>query len=259
MCVLYGYVFSNNLFVLCVCIAVAVTYVARSSIVFMFTDCCSLFRTYTLLLLQIVEISSNVATSTNTTDTVSTAYDSICKDITLATSLTFPRRFGHSSTVLQHLTKHDAATGVYESTCLFAGGSNGSDLLRNGQDYQDIWLLKLSANTTPETTTSVISDSSCNSVTAEWIPIVIYGDTVRPARYTLGRCHTAELVGTKVLFFGGSAKLDNTIQVFDTDACKVSQNSGDSALMYRLESRCMHCVCSIVTPSAVRSYNSAYV
>jgi hypothetical protein len=179
-----------------------------------------------LTLLQIVEVNNTVANSFTEAD--DTSYESVCKDITVATEQRFPRRFGNSCTLLQHLTTHDAATGVYECTCLVAGGSNGSDLLRNGQDFQDIWLLKLQAKTqlpSTSTATTVISDSSNNSITAEWTPITVFADTVRPAQYTLGRCHTAELVGKKVLFFGGSARLNNTIQEFDTDKYKVRRIS----------------------------------
>jgi hypothetical protein len=179
-----------------------------------------------LTLLQIVEIN-NIAASCST-DTVDASYESVCKDITVATAQRFSRRFGNSCTLLQHLTKHDAATGVYECTCLVAGGSNGSDLLRNGQDYQDVWLLKLTAKPqlpSTSTATTVISDSRNSSVIADWTPITIFADTVRPAQYTLGRCHTAELVGKRVLFFGGSARLDNTIQAFDTVECKVRRIS----------------------------------
>jgi hypothetical protein len=185
-----------------------------------------MFMSELLMLLQIVELNNIVASTS--IDTVDTCYESVCKDITVATAQRFPRRFGNSCTLLQHLTKHDAATGAYECTCLVAGGSNGSDLLRNGQDFQDIWLLKLQAKTqlpSTSTATTVISDSSNNSITAEWTPITVFADTVRPAQYTLGRCHTAELVGKKVLFFGGSARLNNTIQEFDTDKYKVRRIS----------------------------------
>jgi hypothetical protein len=85
-------------------------------------------------------------------------------------------RFGHSAT-------------VFDGGMWVVGGSNGGDLLRSGEDLTDIWRLDLTALT--------------------WARMETANEPPFPA--TLGRCHSAVLVGHKLLLFGGSAQTSNNV------------------------------------------------
>ena len=89
-------------------------------------------------------------------------------------------RFGHSATV------SDGGMWVL-------GGGTGGDLLRSGEDLTDVWRLDLG--------------------TLTWARMEPANETPFPAN--LGRCHTAVLVGDKIVMFGGSAQTSFRVSVFN--------------------------------------------
>ena len=89
-------------------------------------------------------------------------------------------RFGHSAT-------------VYDGGMWVIGGGTGGDLLRSGEDLTDVWRLDLG--------------------TLTWARMEPANDPPFPAN--LGRCHTAVLVGDKVVLFGGSAQTSSRVTVFN--------------------------------------------
>ena len=74
------------------------------------------------------------------------------------------------------------------------GGTNGADLLRDGVDKTDVWAL--------------------DTRTSEWKQVTPANEP--PFRRNLGRCHSAVVVGTKVLFFGGSCFTSRSVSWFCT-------------------------------------------
>ena len=89
-------------------------------------------------------------------------------------------RFGHSMLV--------AGGGLW----LFGGACGGS--LRDGPERADVWRMDLASR-------------AWEVVVAEAPPGL--------ARQALGRCHTATLVGSKVLLFGGSLRTSADVVTFD--------------------------------------------
>ena len=74
------------------------------------------------------------------------------------------------------------------------GGSDGADLLRDGDDKADVWAL--------------------DTRTSEWKQVTPANEPSFPRN--LGRCHSAVVVGTKVLFFGGSCLTSRSVSWFCT-------------------------------------------
>ena len=107
-------------------------------------------------------------------------------------------RFGHSAIALG--ARGDAPQEA--TALLISGGSNGSDLLRDGEDLTDIFVLHLGG----------VERSAAQ---LRWSQPALSSPT--PER-VLGRCHTAALVGPHVVFFGGGAGLSNTVAALDVTA-----------------------------------------
>ena len=89
-------------------------------------------------------------------------------------------RFGHSAT-------------VFDGGMWVIGGSTGGDLLRSGEDLTDVWRLDLG--------------------TLTWVHVEPANEPPFPAN--LGRCHSAVLVGDKIVLFGGSAQTSSRVSVFN--------------------------------------------
>jgi hypothetical protein len=96
-------------------------------------------------------------------------------------------RFGASMLFLPATDPH---------TLWLFGGSDGADLLRDGDDKMDVWAL--------------------DTRTAEWKQV--QPANTAPFPRNLGRCHTAVAVGTKVLFFGGSCLTSRSVSWFCTQS-----------------------------------------
>ncbi len=94
-------------------------------------------------------------------------------------------RFGHSSTLI----------GNKLYVC---SGSDGNDLIRNGSELKDLYILEFSY--------------AHNRLT--WSQPIIPNNI--PHFFYPGRCHTATVSGDKIFFFGGGASHSNDIVVFDT-------------------------------------------
>ena len=84
------------------------------------------------------------------------------------------------------------ASGAH--TLWLFGGSDGADLLRDGDDKTDVWTL--------------------DTRTAEWKEVQPANEPPFPRN--LGRCHSSVVVGTKVVFYGGSALTSRSLSWFDT-------------------------------------------
>jgi hypothetical protein len=84
------------------------------------------------------------------------------------------------------------------------GGSNGNDLIRNGSELKDLYILEFSHE---------------HNKLAWSQPII-------PTNFTNafypGRCHTATVLGDKIIFFGGDADHSNDLVVFDTKTQEIS-------------------------------------
>lgn len=99
-------------------------------------------------------------------------------------------RFGHSA--------------VWDDDCrrlVVAGGSNGSDLLRNGEDLQDVHMWRI----TEEGTDGVLRGI--------WTSF----DVTIPQDLALGRCNVCTLVGRNLWLFGGGAETTNNLTVMNLD------------------------------------------
>jgi hypothetical protein len=102
-------------------------------------------------------------------------------------------RFGHTSHVIPNeLT----GGGAGESLWVFGGGVGG-DLLRDGYDLEDVWRFDVTTET--------------------WEEVFAAPGGELPEAFTsnVGRCHSSVLIGTRVLFFGGSKLMSATLLSFD--------------------------------------------
>ncbi|CAM9128191.1 unnamed protein product [Chrysoparadoxa australica] len=98
-------------------------------------------------------------------------------------------RFGHSATYFPK-----------QNRLLISGGSNGSDLLRDGAEVRDIFFLSW-------------TEESESPLELTWGKIATEN---RPPPVGLGRCHSAAKVSdSMVLFYGGSAQLSSSITMLD--------------------------------------------
>ena len=105
-------------------------------------------------------------------------------------------RFGHTSVIvyrntlakpelpLRQLVDNEASIDV-----IITGGSDGSDLIRNGRELRNIFVLAIENN--GETYTM---NWSCPQLSS------LGGGNIVP-----GRCHSASLVGSNIIYFGGGA------------------------------------------------------
>jgi hypothetical protein len=187
--------------------------------------------------LQLVQLRRGPVATTTAITTQTTQYESSTTDLTATTTLssTVDRstytihgtttsvttrsvtgaaplaRFGHSCTLLPHLTKEDETACTVEYSLLVAGGSNGSELLMidedvAGRDLRDVWLLTLSAKACHDGSLTFIS---------QWKVLIASSSGILPPLNSIGRCHSAELVDKNIIFFGGGAKFDHYIQILD--------------------------------------------
>ncbi len=100
-------------------------------------------------------------------------------------------RFGHSTTLV----------GNKLYVC---GGSDGNDLIRNGSELKDLYILEFSHEHNK----------------------LAWSQPINPTNFTNafypGRCHTATVLGDKIIFFGGDADHSNDLVVFDTKTQEIS-------------------------------------
>eukprot|EP00602_Paraphysomonas_sp_CaronLab_P010277 CAMPEP_0185019466 /NCGR_PEP_ID=MMETSP1103-20130426/2075_1 /TAXON_ID=36769 /ORGANISM="Paraphysomonas bandaiensis, Strain Caron Lab Isolate" /LENGTH=440 /DNA_ID=CAMNT_0027549793 /DNA_START=371 /DNA_END=1693 /DNA_ORIENTATION=+ len=102
-------------------------------------------------------------------------------------------RFGHSCSY------HPSTDRL-----IFISGSDGSDLLRNGTELNDIHIL------------SIIRGEFGNDSLVWSTPKLFPRSPCESARDLLpGRCHCACLAGNKIITFGGSAEISNAVTVID--------------------------------------------
>jgi len=83
---------------------------------------------------------------------------------------------------------------------IFTGGSNGTDLVRDGRELRDIHILS-------------VENRADGSFSLSWSTPIIFapgGENLIP-----GRCHTASLCGSKIIYFGGSAEHTSEVVVLD--------------------------------------------
>ena len=87
---------------------------------------------------------------------------------------------------------------------ILIGGSDGSDLIRDGRELLHVYVLDL------------IRASSGD--TFQWSCPSIYFPEGTSHKEIVGRCHSAAVVGSKIVLYGGSARCQNTqIYVLDTE------------------------------------------
>lgn len=134
-------------------------------------------------------------------------------DVTWWTPLTTgsapSRRFGHAAEWINPSSTSDPGR------LLVCGGSDGSDLLRNGVDLTDVYVL--------DWTLKSVGDES--SVCGTWSKVRANGSfTNIPASIGtfMGRCCSYGLVGRKLLLFGGSATLSSSLVSLNVDTFEVS-------------------------------------
>lgn len=101
-------------------------------------------------------------------------------------------RFGHSCMSVP-------SANEFQSCLIFIGGSNGSDLHRNGVELKELHVLtRVAALDHPDT--FVWSTPSASAPDTNRLP---------------GRCHCAGSVGQKIITFGGSGNHTNAVSVID--------------------------------------------
>jgi hypothetical protein len=105
-----------------------------------------------------------------------------------------PPRMGHTCA-------HVAASAEDQpSWLIFVGGSNGSDLLRNGEDcYGDVYVLTIQP--------AAAGGGGGHGLT--WSRPRVCGEVPRQFG---GRCHVAAVLEDKLLCFGGGARISNSVR-----------------------------------------------
>ena len=119
-------------------------------------------------------------------------------------------RFGHST--VYHQETH---------SLIITGGSNGNDLIRNGNEFQDIYILSIVKSQTNQSDILIWSKPILNSIPSKMMmnmdpefsdfsDFSIFSSSsskaAASALYTIpipGRCHSANLIGNKIILFGG--------------------------------------------------------
>merc|ERR1711988_2096205 len=99
---------------------------------------------------------------------------------------------------------HTAVWDESTQLLIVAGGSDGSDLLRNGQDLQDVPMWS-------------ISSLNGNKVSAVWAPV----DVTIPQTCALGRCNGSCVVERNLWMIGGGADSTNNVTVINLDSFAV--------------------------------------
>ena len=124
------------------------------------------------------------------------------------------RRFGHSCAAVDRSLDGSSDTGWL----LFVGGSNGSDLLRDGEDhYGEIHVLSV---TPPAPMVSAAAgagagmfDGAMDVVVSEGVRLSWSQPRIRgsvPRRFG-GRCHVMAALPDKLICFGGGARISNSV------------------------------------------------
>eukprot|EP01038_Epipyxis_sp_PR26KG_P013960 gene13960-18724_t len=113
-------------------------------------------------------------------------------------------RFGHSCLYIKS-----------SNIMIFSGGSNGSDLLRDGEELTDIFLLRIIRSQTSNEPDQMI-----------WSMISYNNESLSPYPFP-GRCHTATSVGSKIIYFGGGAKNSNTTIIADISTILLDIKTAD--------------------------------
>eukprot|EP01031_Cornospumella_fuschlensis_P043179 gene43179-52777_t len=122
-----------------------------------------------------------------------------CQAVEAAGSAPSPR-FGHSMVEVEN-----ASTGNVQ-VLVMTGGSNGNDLLRNGRELKEIFVLTVQASSDPV---------NIPGPTLTWSSLPIHNLLHR--RHLLpGRCHVCWSTGTgRLVYFGGGAKNSARVVVLD--------------------------------------------
>lgn len=129
-----------------------------------------------------------------------------------ATGTAPSKRFGHTCTAVNPTgfmratptVLKDWRGKIYDDSLvrlIYCGGSDGSDLWRNGRDLRDIHVLTVDNRIKGKPPTLTWSSPILSSV---------QGINIVP-----GRCHSANLVGSKIICFGGGAEHTSEIVVID--------------------------------------------
>eukprot|EP00981_Chlorochromonas_danica_P002500 scaffold474_cov169-Ochromonas_danica.AAC.35 len=110
-------------------------------------------------------------------------------------------RFGHSSVALN-------------DKIIFTGGSDGNDLLRNGRELRDVYVLH------------IVRDEERGDRLV-WSQVLIRSFAHR-MQLLPGRCHTAcRLDDEKILFFGGSATNSSRLTLLDLQGQNYNSNNNN--------------------------------
>lgn len=106
-------------------------------------------------------------------------------------------RFGHSAVY------HNESDRI-----IITGGSNGSDLIRNGVELADIHIL------------SIVRGNVKNNVkdTMVWSKVTFPGEKYLHYSIIPGRCHSACLIGDSIFYFGGGASNSKLISILQLDS-----------------------------------------
>jgi hypothetical protein len=97
---------------------------------------------------------------------------------------------------------------------LFAGGSDGTDLLRDGEELVSVHALLLVAGEAPSASAHAATLGGGGGAARAAAPDFTWTTVLAPFSVpprSLGRCHSAVAVGSRVLFFGGGAEVSNTL------------------------------------------------
>ena len=103
--------------------------------------------------------------------------------------MTLKKRNVHPNTGESPPPRFGASAVVVDNQLWVVGGGWGYDLLRSGGDHDDVFCLDLATN--------------------EWRRPSMLLEC--PYSACVGRCHAAALVGDKLLFFGGSLEMSNSL------------------------------------------------
>jgi hypothetical protein len=114
------------------------------------------------------------------------------------------KRWNRISSSGAHLSRRFGHSCIFQAShrrLVFTGGSDGSDLLRNGSELCDIGVL------------TIVNDGSGDQFL--WSSPTISLNYIRESMDIdiMGRCHEASLVSDKILLFGGGAVNTNSLAV----------------------------------------------
>jgi len=154
-------------------------------------------------------------------------------------------RFGHSCVAItagDYPSKTSRTTSLQQQVevdrLVFAGGSNGSDLVRNGEELYDIHVLHIvracaftttigsSARGSDSSSSNNSSSKSFNDQLVWSMPRLSVLPPSLPLRDVIpGRCHSVASVGNQIIFFGGGAEHTNTVSVLTVPPFSVSSGT----------------------------------